>query len=80
MVEVDHGHGVTTRYAHLSAIAVGVGQAVAAGAVLGRVGSTGRSTGSHLHYETRIGDEPVDPQRFLRAGVKLAGAVESAPR
>jgi murein DD-endopeptidase MepM/ murein hydrolase activator NlpD len=74
MVEVDHGHGVTTRYAHLSAISVSVGQTVAPGVILGRVGSTGRSTGAHLHYETRINDEPVDPQRFLRAGAMLAAA------
>lgn len=72
MVEVDHGHGVVTRYAHLSAIAVAPGQAVAAGQMVGRVGSTGRSTGTHLHYETRIDGEPVDPQRFLRAGARLA--------
>ncbi|TNC13801.1 M23 family metallopeptidase [Methylobacterium terricola] len=72
MVEVDHGHGLVTRYAHLSAIAVVPGQAVAAGQVVGRVGSTGRSTGTHLHYETRIDGEPVDPQRFLRAGARLA--------
>nr|WP_313899182.1 M23 family metallopeptidase [Methylobacterium sp. J-090] len=66
MVEIDHGHGLATRYAHLSAYAVSPGQWVAAGAIVGRVGSTGRSTGSHLHYETRIDGEPVDPQRFLR--------------
>ena len=66
MVEVDHGHGLTTRYAHLSALEVGPGQWLEAGAIVGRVGSTGRSTGSHLHYETRIDGEPVDPQRFLR--------------
>ncbi|AWN51425.1 M23 family metallopeptidase [Methylobacterium sp. 17Sr1-1] len=72
MVEVDHGHGLVTRYAHLSAIAVAPGQAVAAGQTVGRVGSTGRSTGTHLHYETRIDGEPVDPQRFLRAGARLA--------
>ena len=78
MVEVDHGNGVTTRYAHLSAIGISPGQTVAAGTVVGRVGSTGRSTGAHLHYETRIEDEPVDPQRFLRAGLKIAGAIEGA--
>ena len=72
MVEVDHGHGLATRYAHLSAIMVVPGQAVAAGQTVGRVGSTGRSTGTHLHYETRIDGEPVDPQRFLRAGARMA--------
>ncbi|PIK69006.1 peptidase M23 [Methylobacterium frigidaeris] len=72
MVEIDHGHGLVTRYAHLSAITVVSGQAVAAGQMVGRVGSTGRSTGTHLHYETRIDGEPVDPQRFLRAGARLA--------
>ena len=71
MVEVDHGRGLVTRYAHLSGYAVSVGQRVEAGAVVGFVGSTGRSTGSHLHYETRIDGEPVDPQRFLRAGAEL---------
>ncbi|MFN3671660.1 MAG: peptidoglycan DD-metalloendopeptidase family protein, partial [Bosea sp. (in: a-proteobacteria)] len=72
MVEIEHANGITTRYAHMSAISVSVGQAVKTGATLGRVGSTGRSTGPHLHYETRIDDEPVDPTRFLRAGAKLA--------
>jgi murein DD-endopeptidase MepM/ murein hydrolase activator NlpD len=72
MVELDHGNGITTRYAHLSSFAVVPGQTVAPGTVLGRVGSTGRSTGPHLHYETRIDGEAVDPQRFLRAGAKLA--------
>lgn len=71
MVEVDHGRGLVTRYAHLSGYAVSVGQRVEAGSVVGFVGSTGRSTGSHLHYETRIDGEPVDPQRFLRAGAEL---------
>lgn len=74
MVEIEHGLGVTTRYAHLSSLAVIPGQNVAAGAIVGRVGSTGRSTGAHLHYETRIEGEAVDPQRFLRAGAKLAAA------
>ena len=71
MVEVEHANGLTTRYAHMSAIAVSVGQIVKTGTVVGRVGSTGRSTGPHLHYETRINDEPIDPTRFLRAGSKL---------
>lgn len=71
MVEVEHANGLTTRYAHMSAISVSTGQMVKAGTVVGRVGTTGRSTGPHLHYETRINDEPVDPTRFLRAGGKL---------
>lgn len=66
LVEVDHGNGLTTRYAHLSSYDVVPGQMVEAGTIVGRVGSTGRSTGHHLHYETRIDGEPVDPQRFLR--------------
>jgi murein DD-endopeptidase MepM/ murein hydrolase activator NlpD len=71
MVEIDHGNGFSTRYGHMSAIEVSVGQAVKIGQVVGRVGSTGRSTGPHLHYETRIDGEAVDPQKFLRAGAKL---------
>ncbi len=71
MVEVDHGHDLTTRYAHLSAIAVSEGQRLSAGQVIGRLGSTGRSTGPHLHWETRIDGEAVDPQRFMRAGQRL---------
>ncbi|KQU35198.1 peptidase M23 [Methylobacterium sp. Leaf94] len=71
MVEVDHGHGLVTRYAHLSAFDVSPGQWVEPGTIVGRVGSTGRSTGSHLHYETRIDGEPVDPVRFLRAADAL---------
>jgi murein DD-endopeptidase MepM/ murein hydrolase activator NlpD len=71
MVEVDHGNGLTTRYAHLSSYSVTPGQWIDAGAPVGRVGSTGRSTGSHLHYETRIDGEPVDPVRFLRAADAL---------
>lgn len=71
MVEVDHGNGFATRYAHLSAISVHAGASVAVGDVIGRVGSTGRSTGPHLHYEVRLGGEATDPQRFLRAGLRL---------
>ncbi len=71
MVEVDHGDGFKTRYAHLSRIHVKVGQKVDAGARLGAAGSTGRSTGPHLHYEVRFNGKALDPQRFLRAGRKL---------
>ncbi|QPF88759.1 M23 family metallopeptidase [Bradyrhizobium commune] len=72
MVEVDHGNGLSTRYGHLSEISVKVGEVVKIGQVVGLVGSTGRSTGPHLHYETRIDGEAVDPQKFLRAGVRLS--------
>lgn len=72
LVEVDHGNGLVTRYGHLEAILVSEGEEVAAGEVIGRLGSTGRSTGPHLHYEVRIDGEPVDPMRFLKAGMKLA--------
>jgi murein DD-endopeptidase MepM/ murein hydrolase activator NlpD len=73
MVEIDHGNGFATRYGHLSEIEVKVGQVVRIGQTIGKIGSTGRSTGPHLHYETRINDEPIDPQKFLRAGVRLGG-------
>jgi murein DD-endopeptidase MepM/ murein hydrolase activator NlpD len=72
MVEIDHGNGVTTRYAHLSSIEVDVGDQVVRGEVVGKVGSTGRSTGPHLHYEVRIDGDAVDPMRFIRAGQKVA--------
>ena len=71
MVELDHGNGFATRYGHLSHIGVKVGQQVRIGDTIGEIGSTGRSTGPHLHYETRIDGEAVDPQKFLRAGIRL---------
>jgi murein DD-endopeptidase MepM/ murein hydrolase activator NlpD len=73
LVEIDHGNGLATRYGHLSAIEVNEGQTVEVGEPVGRIGTTGRSTGPHLHYEVRIAGEPVDPQRYLRAGVRLNG-------
>jgi len=75
MVEIDHGNGLATRYGHLSKILVKVGQTVRIGDTVGLIGSTGRSTGPHLHYETRINGEAVDPQKFLRAGVRLGSGV-----
>jgi murein DD-endopeptidase MepM/ murein hydrolase activator NlpD len=75
MIEINHGNGLATRYGHLSEIDVKVGQTVRIGDIIGRIGSTGRSTGPHLHYETRINGEAVDPQKFLRAGVRLGSAL-----
>ena len=72
MIEIDHGNGLSTRYGHLSVIGVKVGDTIKIGQIIGEVGSTGRSTGPHLHYETRIDGEAVDPQKFLRAGVRLS--------
>jgi len=65
VVVVEHSYGYSTRYGHCSRIDVSVGQEVKRGQVLGYVGSTGRSTGSHLHYEVRIHGVPVDPQKYL---------------
>jgi murein DD-endopeptidase MepM/ murein hydrolase activator NlpD len=75
MVEISHGNGLATRYGHLSQIDVKVGQTVRVGEIIGKIGSTGRSTGPHLHYETRVNGEAVDPQKFLRAGVRLGSAL-----
>ena len=72
MVEIDHGNGITTRYAHLSTILVNAGDKIATGEAIARSGSTGRSTGPHLHYEVRHNGEAVDPMRFLTAGIKLS--------
>ena len=71
LVEVEHSNGLATRYGHLSSIDVKVGQTVKIGQVIGKLGSTGRSTGPHLHYETRVDGDAVDPQKYLRAGVRL---------
>ncbi|MBH0239222.1 M23 family metallopeptidase [Methylobrevis albus] len=71
MVEVDHGKGLSTRYAHLSRISVSVGDRVERGTKVGEVGSTGRSTGPHLHYETRVSGTAVNPLSYLEAGRKV---------
>ena len=65
MIEVDHGKGLTTRYGHLSKIEIAEGDTVTRGQLIGLVGSTGRSTGPHLHFELRLNDKPINPRRFL---------------
>jgi murein DD-endopeptidase MepM/ murein hydrolase activator NlpD len=71
VVEIDHGGGIVTRYAHLSSFLVEAGQVVQTGAPIAKVGSTGRSTGPHLHFEVRRNDKTLDPQIFLQAGTRL---------
>ncbi|HTV68353.1 MAG TPA: peptidoglycan DD-metalloendopeptidase family protein [Rhizobiaceae bacterium] len=71
MVEIDHGNGFSTRFAHMSKITVKEGDRVAAGDEVGKVGSSGRSTGPHLHYEIRKDGDAVDPIRFLKAGSRV---------
>jgi murein DD-endopeptidase MepM/ murein hydrolase activator NlpD len=66
-IEIDHGHGVRSSYAHLSGMAVVAGQRVLRGQVIGYVGRTGRSTGPNLHYEVRINNVPVNPHKYLRS-------------
>jgi len=66
LIVIDHGNGLTTRYAHLQSFAVYVGQQVTKGQMIGRVGMTGRTTGPHLHYEVRLNDRPMNPRTYLR--------------
>ncbi|MDT7934188.1 MAG: M23 family metallopeptidase [Sphingomonadaceae bacterium] len=77
MIEVDHGRGMTTRYGHLSRIQVKLGDRVRGGDQIGKLGSTGRSTGPHLHYEVRVDGNAVDPMPYLRSATEIA-AVQSA--
>ena len=72
MVEVDHGNNLVTRYAHASRLAVKKGDIVKRGQPIGNVGSTGRSTGPHLHFEVLVQGVPQDPQKFLAAGREVA--------
>jgi murein DD-endopeptidase MepM/ murein hydrolase activator NlpD len=65
MIEIDHGNGLTTRYGHLSKVEIQVGDTVQRGQLIGLVGSTGRSTGPHLHYELRLNDKSINPRLLL---------------
>lgn len=79
MVEVDHGNDLITRYAHASKVLVKKGDIVKRGQKIAEVGSTGRSTGPHLHFEVWVSGVPQDPQRFLAAGENMAVAKAAAP-
>jgi murein DD-endopeptidase MepM/ murein hydrolase activator NlpD len=74
MVEVDHGNDLVTRYAHASAVYVKKGDLIKRGQKIAAVGSTGRSTGPHLHFEVLVQGVPQDPQKFLNAGSATAVA------
>lgn len=76
-VEVTHGPGLVTRYAHMSAFHSHVGQQVAAGQLIGAIGSTGRSTGPHLHFEVRINGRPTNPRPFLEARSHVPSTIVS---
>ena len=67
MITVQHAFGIETRYAHLSQIRVSVGQRVSRGDRIGDMGNSGRSTGTHLHYEVRVGASPVNPMTYIKA-------------
>ncbi|MAF29831.1 MAG: hypothetical protein CL819_11510 [Croceicoccus sp.] len=74
VIEIRHGNGVMTRYAHMSKFDARVGDRVDAGETIGRIGSTGRSTGPHLHFEVRINNRAVDPRPMLEKGASILGA------
>ena len=78
-VEVDHGNGLMTRYAHLSRTRVAVGQQVAAGSIIGGLGSTGRSTGPHLHFEVRVNNRAVNPRTFLEVAPNVLKEARQQP-
>jgi murein DD-endopeptidase MepM/ murein hydrolase activator NlpD len=79
-VEIDHGGGLVTLYAHASELSVVAGESVQAGQEIARVGETGRATGPHLHFEARLGGRPVDPSKVLKVYARRAEAhMDAAP-
>jgi murein DD-endopeptidase MepM/ murein hydrolase activator NlpD len=79
LVEIDHGMGVITRYGHLKTVLVEEGEDVGVRRAIGVIGSTGRSTGRHLHYEIRVDEIAFDPARFIEAGRYLADVARQPP-
>jgi len=79
-VEIDHGNGLVTRYAHMSGFRTRIGTEVRAGDQIGLIGSTGRSTGPHLHFEVRINDRPVNPRPFLEVAPHVLQEARSSFR
>ncbi len=80
LIELEHGKGIATRYGHLSAILVHAGDSVKQGQLIGRMGSTGRSTGTHLHYEIRIDGRAVNPRPYLEASAFMLAAQAQGPQ
>ena len=78
MVEIDHGNDLVTRYAHASSVFVKKGDLVRRGQKIAAVGSTGRSTGAHLHFEVLVSGVPQDPQKFLAAGDSLVAQQQAS--
>lgn len=78
VMEISHGNGLTTRYAHMSAFRAQVGQRVVAGDVIGAIGNTGRSTGPHLHFEVRVNNRAVNPRPFLETAPHVLEKVRRA--
>jgi murein DD-endopeptidase MepM/ murein hydrolase activator NlpD len=78
VIDIDHGHGLVTRYAHLAKIKVKKSQQVGLGDTIALLGSSGRSTGPHVHYEVRYNGKPINPSKFMKAGTHVLQQAEIA--